>query len=235
MLRKRQKLDPMSVLLSFREKQPTPRKSMPLTEIAPEEVAAFQVLSAIIGQSKLLQHLNKKESSAQSQRFVCINEALVGEHYPGLDPLAGQLPGIDAFIYVYDGITPPGSPGRRTISRGDVKQYLGEIGFRQLLLELDSACKIHRFCCDNLHAARFVTEPLTKKSLVDARRHAFLIHARAREVFQQIANKLRVEIEASDLETPPVYRDAYQFSCAMTQALEPLARIGKQVRMSESA
>lgn len=206
---------------------------MPLTSIDPDEIAAFQTLRAIIEQSKLLQYLDKKDPSAECQRVVCINEALIEQHYPGLDPLSGRLPGIDAFIYVYDGIT--SHELRRPAARGDVRQYLGEIGFRHLLLELDTACRIHRFCCDNVRTTGFVTEPLTKKTLIDARRDAFLIHAQAREVFQQIANKIQVEIESSNLETPAVYRHAYQFSCDMTQALEPLARIGKQVRMSESA
>jgi hypothetical protein len=228
-MRKRPKLDPMSILLSIRDKRPEPRKVMPLTTLAPEEVAAFQALRAIIEQSKLLQYLDKKDG----ERFVCINEALVEQNYPGLDPLSGRMPGIDAFIYVYDGIT--SHELRRKSTPGDVRQFLGEIGFRQLLLELDKACKIHRYCCERVRSSAYVTEPITKKYLYDARREALLIHARAREVFQQIAHKIHLEMVATDLETPPVYRDAYQFSCEMKQALEPLARIGKQIRMFASA
>jgi hypothetical protein len=223
----------MSVLLSIRDKRPAPRKVMPLTTLATEEVAAFHALRTIIEQSKLLQYLDKKELSSHGERFVCINEALVEQNYPGLDPLSGRMPGIDAFIYVYDGIT--SHELRRATTPGDVRQYLGEIGFRQLLLELDKACKIHRFCCEHVRSSAYISEPITKKYLYDARRDALLIHARAREVFQQIANKIRLEMEAGNLETPPVYRDAYQFSCEMKQALEPLARIGKQIRMFASA
>jgi len=230
---KRQKLDPMSVLLSIRDKKPPLRKIVPLGTIAAEEVAAFAALRAIIEQSKLLQYLDRKEPTAHGdERLVSINEALIEQHYPGVDPLTGRLPGMDAFIYVYDGIT--SHQLRRPATPGDVRQYLGEVGFRQLLLELDKSCKIHRYCCEHLPSAATAIEPITNSHLAEARRRSLLIHARGREFFQQIANKLRAEMDASDLETPPVYRDAYQFACDMKHALEPLARIAKQVRTTDS-
>jgi hypothetical protein len=161
---------------------------------------------------------------------LCVNEALVSQQYPGQDPLTGSLTRIDAFIYVYDGMTGPGFT--QTRSRGDIRQYLGEVGFRQMLLELQRACRVHRFCAENLRSDRIVMEPISKKPTAEARIEAFAMHARAKEVFLQIAQKINAEIDASDTDAPQVYKDAFEFSREMTAALEPLATMGRQVRAS---
>ena len=231
---KRQKLDPMSVLVSFRAKRamPAPRPTL-LPSIPPEEMSAFQGIRHIIEQSKLLPYLDKRELTSTGERVICISEDLVNQLFPGTDPLTGNLPAIDAFIYVYDGII--GHESHRARTKGDLRQFLGEVGFRQMLLELDKACRIHEFCCANVRRNGINIEPITKKNVIDARRDAFSIHARAKEVFQQIAMKIKHEMDAADFETPPVYHDAYQFACDMRLALEPLARIGKQIRVSNIA
>ncbi|MGH2551608.1 MAG: hypothetical protein ACRDHN_19655, partial [Thermomicrobiales bacterium] len=151
----------MSVLMSIREKAPAPKKAPPLPAISIDEVNAFQALRVILGQSRLLQYLDKKDITSLSERVVSINENILAQHYPGIDPLSGRLPGIDAFIYVYDGITHHDL--RRPSTRGDVRQYLGEIGFREMLLELDRACHIHRYCCEHARFDGYRLEPITNK------------------------------------------------------------------------
>jgi hypothetical protein len=224
---RRPKLDPMSVLVSIKKKMAAHRPA-PLASLPREEIAAFQKLRELIEPGKLLPYLDKREKTAQGERIVCINEELVGQHFPGVDPLNGRLPGIDAFIYVYDGIT--GHDRAAPKNRGDLRQFLGEVGFRQLLLELDKACKIHRFCADHLSPDRIVIEPLTKKPAIDARKAGFAIPARAKEVFQQFAKTISDEMAATAAQPPQVYQDAFQFARAMSVALEPLAMMGKQIR-----
>ena len=78
---------------------------------------------------------------------------------------------------------------------------------------------------------RVVGGPWRGRPTAEARRDAFAIPALAREVFQQIARRIRGEVEA---DTPTVYRAAYRFACDVRQALEPLSRMGKQVRVHET-
>jgi len=224
---KRPKRDPMSVLMSLREKawvhMPDPLAAIPF-----EEMAAMQRLREIIDQSKLLQFLNQRHQTEKGERFVCVDERLISQQYPGQDPLAGCLTKIDAFIYVYDGITGPQVPTVK--SRGDLRQYLGEVGFRHMLLELEKGCKIHRLCSENLRDDWVVIEPISQKPTIEARKEAFAMHARAKEVFQQIAQRISSEIASSDADTPHVYKDAFQFACEMKAALEPLAAMGRRIR-----
>jgi hypothetical protein len=226
---KRVKLDPLSLLLALKEKAKRDRP-LPLARIPHEEIVAFRTLRDILAPSRLLPYLDKKVSTRTGERFVCVNEDLVSLQYPGVDPLAGSLARIDAFIYVYEGITDADRPGART--KGDFRQFLGEGGFRQLLVELDRACKIHQFCTEHLHAARVILEPLTGKPTREARKEAFRLHARAKEVFLLIARKLQEEIAATEEDAPAVYRDAYQFACDMKTTLEPLARMGKEIKLT---
>jgi hypothetical protein len=228
-MNRRPKRDPMSVLMSIKRKARA-NEPRPLAAVPPDEVAAFQRLREIIEQSKLLQFLDKRQQTEKGERCVCVNEVLVSQQYPGLDPLAGSLTKIDAFIYVYDGMT--GSQIPRPSAKGDLRQYLGEVGFRQMLLALQKGCEIHRFCTDHLRSDSVVIEPMTKKHTIDARKEAFAMHARAKEVFQQIAQKINDEIAASDADTPQVYQDAFQFAREMKAALEPLAAMGRQIRAS---
>jgi hypothetical protein len=224
---RRPKRDPMSVLMSLREKawahMPDPLAAIPL-----DEMAAMQRLREIIDQSKLLQFLDKRQQTEKGERFVCVDETLIKQQYPGQDPLTGCLTKIDAFIYVYDAITGPQIP--RVKSRGDLRQYLGEVGFRQMLLELQKGCEIHRFCSENLRDDWVVIEPISKKPSIEARKEAFAMHARAKEVFQQIGQKIKAEMASSDADTPQVYKDAFQFACEMKAALEPLAAMGRRIR-----
>ncbi len=222
-MKRKLKANAMSLLLAMKERAWLSRP-LPLATIPAEEIAAFGRLREILAESRLLQFLDKK----QGERFLCVDEDLISQHYPGLDPLAGGLSPIDAFIYVYDGITAAERPRPR--GKGDLRQFLGEVGFRQMLLALDRACKIHRFCAEHLRPDVVFIEPITQKPTIEARKEALGNHARAREVFQIIARNIQDEMAATDCDTPQVYRDAYQFACAMREALEPLARIAKQVR-----
>jgi hypothetical protein len=98
------------------------------------------------------------------------------------------------------------------------------------LLELHRACQIHQFCASNVHASRVVTEPITRKPTVDARKEAFAIHARAREVFHQIARRIGAEINGGGADLPRVLTDACRFAREMTVVLEPLANAARHVR-----
>jgi hypothetical protein len=227
-MKKRPKLDPLSVLMSLRQKRTALPAPTLLTSVLSEEIAGFQALSKLFEQSKLMPCLAEKEFTDQGERIVSISEEVLGQHYPGLNPLCDRLPGLDAFIYVYDGITGHGS--RKASVKGDVRPFLGERGFRELLIELASACSIHRFCWEHVNPNQVIVEPITKKPTSEARRDAFAILARAKAVFQQIASRLRSEMSALGSEPPQAYRDAYQFTCEIQQTLEPLVRMGKQVR-----
>jgi hypothetical protein len=232
-MKKRPKLDPMSVLVSLRQKRSAAALPMPLASIPAEEIAAFQALRVLFEQNKLMPYLSTKEQTPQGERVVCINEDLLNQEYPRLNPLTDPLPGIDAFIYVYEGIS--GHDSHKRGAKGDPRLFLGELGFRELLLELAKACDIHRFCCGHLHREVVIVEPITQKPTADARRDAFAFSGRAKAVFQQIASRLRREMIALGNEPPQAYSDAYQFTCDIQHVLEPLARIGKQVRVSENA
>lgn len=224
-MNRRPKRDPLSLLISLKQKMAA-HKSVPLAVLPCEEIAAFQRLRALIEPGKLLPYLDKREASGA--RVATIDESVIAQHYPGVDPLTGRLPGIDAFIYVYDGIT--GHERTMPRTRGDLRQFLGEIGFRALLLELDRGCKIHRYCCDHLSPGKILIEPLTRKTTFEARKEAFAIHARAKEVFQQIAHKINDEMGATPDEPLQVYKEAFQFARDMRTALEPLALMARQVR-----
>jgi hypothetical protein len=227
---RRPKRDPMSVLISMKEKA-WKNQPAPLTAIPSDEIAAFQRLREILEQSRLLQFLDKRTQTESGERFVCIDETLINQLYPGQDPLAGCLTKIDAFIYVYDGITHLHTPRAKT--RGDLRQYLSEVGFRQMLLELQQGCMIHRFCSNNLRTDLLAIDPLTNKPTIEARKDAFAMHARAKEVFKQIGQKINNEIEASDSDTPQVFKDALDFAREMKAALEPLATMGRRIRGRE--
>ena len=224
---KRRKLNPLSVLTSLKRRMEASRP-LPLVFVPHDENAAFQALRTLLAQSKLLPSLDHNQNTARGERFVCINEDLLAQLYPGLSPFTHRLPSIDAFIYVYEGISDRDIVTKR--DRGDLRPFLGEVGFRQLLRELERACKIHRFCIDNLRADRIVIEPITGKPTIEARKEAFGIPARGKEVFQQITLKISGEIEGTGADLPPVFSDARDFSHEMKMVLEPLARISKQVR-----
>lgn len=211
------KNDPVSILYSFREKTVRPGPA-PLTFIPPEENAVFQSLREALAASKLLAYLDKKEQ--------CIDEELLAELYPDLDPLTDPLPEIDAYIYVYE------SMARRDVqtngAKGDLRSFFGEGGFRRLFLELDRACRIHRFCAEHLTTSTVVVEPMTRKTIAEARKEAFAIHARAKEVFHQIALQISADMEEGD--APRVILDALRFAQRMAGILGPLAMLGRQVR-----
>jgi hypothetical protein len=221
---RRQKLDPLSVLRAMRMQMPVVTRAQPLAAIPVHEISAFDAVHAHLQQSKLLPLLSTTHT------IVCITDELIRQHYPGIDPLAGGMAPIDAFIYVYEGMTE--HERRRAWAKGDVSQFLGETGFRELLVELTRACRIHHFCSLNLRGDTVVTEPITKKPTIEARKEAFAVTARARVAFQQMAGKIEKEIAATGDDTPPVYRDAHQFARAMQNDLAPLASIGKQLRAS---
>jgi hypothetical protein len=225
------KRDPVSVLTWFKRKCAAAAPA-PLAFMAREELAAFRRLREIIGPSKLLPYLDQKQLTPQGERPVYIDEALLARHYPGLDLLTGSLPGIDAFIYVYDGIT--GQEVQGTKTRGDLRHLLDQVGFRDMLLGLARACRIHQFCGDNVHGKRVVTEPLTRKPVSEARKEALAMPRQAKEVFRQIADRLAAELATAPDDAPQVIRDAKDFAHAMHEALEPLARIGKQLRSATS-
>src|SRR5438309_1371481 len=100
-MKRRQKIDPMSLLLALKERVWVDRP-LPLAAIPGDEIAAFQMLADILAQSRLLQFLDKKQQTPAGERFLCVNEDLISQQYPRVDPLSGGLSRIDAFIYVYD-------------------------------------------------------------------------------------------------------------------------------------
>jgi hypothetical protein len=226
---KRQKTDPLSLLISLKRKNAA-TTPLPLVSIPPEEAAAFQALRQILGGGKLFAYLDKKEMTDHGERAVCINENLLAQVYPGLNPLTDSLPPFDSFIYVYEGVS--GRDGILSANRGDLRQYLGELGFRQLLLELSRSCQIHQFCASHLRPNLVVIEPITGKATIEARRDALAIQARAREVFHQIAERIGAEIATSDADAPPVIAAAHRFACEMAAILSPLAWAGKRMRTS---
>jgi hypothetical protein len=213
-------------LVSLKDKLAAARP-VPLAVIPPAEIAAFQTLRQTLARSRLFPHLEKKNTPDGGEQLVCINERLIASLYPGLDPLSDPLLEIDSFIYVYEGMS-----GRDIITsraRGDLRKHFGEVGFRQMLLELKRSCRIHQFCADNLRPDAILIEPITNKPTRDARKEALAIHPGAKAVFHQIAERISAEIDGDKLEVPRVLMDARRFAWEMKAILEPLAWASRQL------
>jgi hypothetical protein len=213
---RRKKTDPLSLLVSLKDKLAAARP-VPLAVIPPAEIAAFQALRQALARSRLFPYLDQT---------VCINERLIANLYPGLDPLADPLLEMDSFIYVYESMS--GRDINAGRARGDLRKHFSELGFRQMLLELNRSCRIHQFCADNLSNA-VVIEPITKKPTSDARKEALAIHPGAKAVFHQIAERISAEIDGDELEVPRVLMDARRFAWEMKAILEPLAWASRQL------
>src|SRR4051812_45932148 len=83
--------------LRAKERALAAARPAPLTAIPPDEARAFDALRALLAPSRLLTYLDRRGSVGAGARLVSIDEAVLEAEYPGVDPLTGPLPAVDAF------------------------------------------------------------------------------------------------------------------------------------------
>ncbi len=197
----------------------------PLAPISQDELTAFGVLRDVLATSKLIPNLGSKKDGGSD--FVPAEE-LVKAAYPDCTPddllEAKSLTDIDAFIYVYDGIV----GARKPIvikNPGDFRNLMNAEGFREMFAELEKACRIHKFCSE--HVGTTTKEPITGEIVSEARKLAFGYMGKSKEVMALMAKDIRVEIDNG---STPVHEKALKFAGDFKDALEPLQKMGKEIK-----